>query len=53
MVSRPGLPENPSPLFPQHSPALLWAATTGATPVWLNLRDDDIGHTGGDGKLLS
>ena len=41
----PGLPENPSPLFPRHSPALLWAATTGATPFWLNLHDDDVGHT--------
>ncbi len=41
----PGLPENPSPLVPRHSPALLWAATTGATPFWLNLHDDDVGHT--------
>ncbi|MDP9121974.1 MAG: DUF87 domain-containing protein, partial [Acidobacteriota bacterium] len=23
----------------------LWAATTGATPFWLNLHDDDVGHT--------
>src|ERR1700730_11587524 len=41
----PGLPRNPSPLFPAGSPALLWAATTGATPFWLNLHDDDVGHT--------
>lgn len=41
----PGLPENPSPLLPRHSPALLWASTTGATPFWLNLHDDDVGHT--------
>jgi type IV secretion/conjugal transfer VirB4 family ATPase len=41
----PGLPRNPSPLFPPGSPALLWAATTGATPFWLNLHDDDVGHT--------
>ncbi|HVT61633.1 MAG TPA: hypothetical protein VHR45_24945, partial [Thermoanaerobaculia bacterium] len=40
-----GLPHNPSPLFPAQSPALLWAATTGATPFWLNLHDDDVGHT--------
>jgi type IV secretion/conjugal transfer VirB4 family ATPase len=41
----PGLRNNPSPLFPRESPALLWAATTGATPFWLNLHDDDVGHT--------
>ncbi|HVT16763.1 MAG TPA: hypothetical protein VHQ90_11385 [Thermoanaerobaculia bacterium] len=41
----PGLRHNPSPLFPRDSPALLWAATTGATPFWLNLHDDDVGHT--------
>jgi type IV secretion system protein TrbE len=41
----PGLAHNPSPLFPPGSPALLWAATTGATPFWLNLHDDDVGHT--------
>lgn len=40
----PGLRHNPSPLFPAGSPALLWAATTGATPFWLNLHDDDVGH---------
>jgi type IV secretion system protein TrbE len=41
----PGLPQNPSPLFPAGSPALVQAATTGATPFWLNLHDDDVGHT--------
>jgi type IV secretion/conjugal transfer VirB4 family ATPase len=49
----PGLRHNPSPLFPRESPALLWAATTGATPFWLNLHDDDVGHTlvvGGTGS---
>ncbi|HVT57499.1 MAG TPA: hypothetical protein VHR45_03790 [Thermoanaerobaculia bacterium] len=41
----PGLRHNPSPLFAPGSPALIWAATTGATPFWLNLHDDDVGHT--------
>ncbi|HVT14701.1 MAG TPA: transporter [Thermoanaerobaculia bacterium] len=41
----PGLAHNPSPLFPPRSPALVWAATTGATPFFLNLHDDDVGHT--------
>jgi type IV secretion/conjugal transfer VirB4 family ATPase len=41
----PGLRQNPSPLFPAGSPALLWAATTGATPFWLNVHHDDVGHT--------
>jgi len=42
----PGLAENPSPMFPPHSPALLWAASSGATPFRLNLHaDSDVGHT--------
>jgi len=40
----PGLPLNPSPLFPPHSPPLLWAATDGATPFRVNLHDSDVGH---------
>lgn len=41
----PGLAENPSALFPERSPALLWASTTGSTPFRLNLHDSDVGHT--------
>lgn len=41
----PGLPENPSPLFPESSPALAQAITTGATPFRINLHVDDVGHT--------
>ncbi len=41
----PGLPENPSPFFPPHSPPLLWAKTDGTTPFRLNLHDGDVGHT--------
>jgi len=41
----PGLPRNPSPLFPPESPPLLWAATAGSTPFRLNLHDSDVGHT--------
>ena len=40
-----GLPENPSTLLPKHSPPLLYAATTGATPFRLNLHVSDVGHT--------
>lgn len=40
----PGLAANPSPLFPAHSPPLLWAATAGATPFRVNLHDSDVGH---------
>lgn len=40
----PGLPLNPSSLFPQSSPPLLWAATAGATPFRVNLHDSDVGH---------
>jgi type IV secretion/conjugal transfer VirB4 family ATPase len=41
----PGLEHNPSPLYPEDSPALLHAATTGATPFRLNLHVGDVGHT--------
>lgn len=40
-----GLPENPSALMPSDSPALLYAATTGATPFRFNLHVSDLGHT--------
>jgi type IV secretion system protein VirB4 len=41
----PGLPHNPSPLFPDKSPPLLWAQTAGSTPFRLNIHDSDVGHT--------
>jgi type IV secretion system protein VirB4 len=37
--------ENPSSLMPKHSPPLLYAATTGATPFRFNLHVSDLGHT--------
>src|SRR6266571_2331400 len=40
-----GLRENPSRLMPKHSPPLLFAATTGATPFRVNLHVADLGHT--------
>ena len=40
-----GLRENPSPLMPKHSPPLLYAATSGATPFRFNLHVSDLGHT--------
>src|SRR5215471_4564790 len=40
-----GLKENPSRLMPKHSPPLLLAATTGATPFRFNLHVSDLGHT--------
>ncbi len=40
-----GLRENPSQLMPRHSPPLLYAATSGATPFRLNLHVSDLGHT--------
>jgi type IV secretion/conjugal transfer VirB4 family ATPase len=41
----PGLRHNPSPYFPAESPPLLWAATSGATPLRVNLHASDVGHT--------
>jgi type IV secretion system protein VirB4 len=40
-----GLRENPSSLMPKKSPALLYAATSGATPFRFNLHVSDVGHT--------
>ena len=40
-----GQETNPSPLFPEESAALLWAATSGSTPFRLNLHVADVGHT--------
>jgi type IV secretion system protein VirB4 len=40
-----GLHDNPSPLMPAESPALLYAATSGATPFRFNLHVSDLGHT--------
>jgi len=40
-----GLRENPSSLMPKKSPALLYAATSGATPFRFNLHASDLGHT--------
>lgn len=41
----PGLEENPCPYYPQGSPALLYANTSGSTPFRLNLHVGDVGHT--------
>lgn len=40
-----GLRDNPSPLMPKDSPALLYAATSGATPFRFNLHVSDLGHS--------
>lgn len=40
-----GAAENPCPLFPPQSPALLWATTAGGDPFRLNLHVEDVGHT--------
>ena len=40
-----GQRDNPSPLMPGNSPALLYAATSGATPFRFNLHVSDLGHT--------
>ena len=40
-----GQNENPSPLMPPKSPALLYGATSGATPFRFNLHVGDLGHT--------
>jgi len=36
---------NPCPFYPENSPPLLYAATTGSTPFRLNLHVGDVGHT--------
>src|ERR1700676_424100 len=41
----PGLKTNPSAYFPENSPPLLWAATSGATPLRVNLHASDVGHS--------
>ena len=41
----PGLDANPCPFYPQSSPPLLYAATTGATPFRMSLHVGDVGHT--------
>lgn len=41
----PGLPKNPCPFYPDDSPPLAQAATSGATPFRLNLHVGDLGHT--------
>ena len=41
----PGLENNPCPYFEKNSPALLYAATGGATPFRFNLHVQDVGHT--------
>ncbi|MGP6156303.1 MAG: hypothetical protein ACLPYS_01995, partial [Vulcanimicrobiaceae bacterium] len=40
-----GLERNPCPFYPQNSPPLAFAATSGATPFRLNLHVGDVGHT--------
>jgi type IV secretion system protein VirB4 len=40
-----GLRENPSALMPKKSAALLYAATSGATPFRFNLHVSDLGHS--------
>ncbi len=41
----PGPTAVPSPYFPEASPPLLWAATSGATPFRLSLHVSDVGHS--------
>ena len=41
----PGEPVCPCPFFPEGSPPLLFARTSGATPFRLNLHTRDVGHT--------
>ena len=40
-----GRESNPCPFYPEGSPPLLHAATSGATPYRLNLHVSDVGHT--------
>ena len=40
-----GLEHNPSSYFPQKTPALLYANTSGTTPFRLNLHCGSVGHT--------
>jgi type IV secretion system protein VirB4 len=36
---------NPCPFYPENSPPLSYAATTGSTPFRINLHVGDVGHT--------
>ncbi len=36
---------NPCPFYPENSPPLIYAATTGSTPFRFNLHVGDVGHT--------
>lgn len=40
-----GIEHNPCPFYPDNSPALMHAATAGATPFRFNLHVGDVGHT--------
>jgi type IV secretion system protein VirB4 len=40
-----GLDQNPCPFYPEKSPPLFYAATTGATPFRVSLHVGDVGHT--------
>ena len=40
-----GLEANPCPMYPAGSPPLMHAATSGATPLRINLHVGDVGHT--------
>jgi type IV secretion system protein VirB4 len=46
-VSSPytGVAYNPNPLFPPNSPPLAVVATGGATPLYYNIHQGDVGHT--------
>lgn len=41
----PGLMENPCAFYPENSPPLMQAVTSGATPFRFNLHVQDVGHT--------
>lgn len=40
-----GLPFNPCQFYPPESPPLLYATTSGSTPLRVNLHVDDVGHS--------
>jgi len=40
-----GAETHPCPFYPENSPPLMYAATTGATPFRLSLHVNDLGHT--------
>jgi type IV secretion system protein VirB4 len=41
----PGLLSNPCGFYPDNSPPLMYAVTTGSTPFRINLHVTDVGHT--------